>query len=95
MKRSVLNYTVDMGMFISFVAVVLTGIAKFPLLLRTLARRGLYLPSGEITFIHEWGGALMAVCILLHLILHWNWVLSSTRRIFVKKRSVTNSKISE
>ena len=87
MKRSVLNYIVDMGMFLSFVAVLLTGIVKFPILLRTLAKRGVYLPSNEITLIHEWGGAAMAACILLHLILHWNWVLSVTRRYLGKRSS--------
>lgn len=95
MKRSVLNYIVDIGMLLSFVAVLLTGIVKFPILLRMLARRGVYLPSNGITLIHEWGGAMMAAFILLHLILHWNWVLSSTKRYFGKKCSSHNSKIVE
>jgi hypothetical protein len=86
MKRSLLNYIVDMGMLLSFVAVLLTGISKFPILLQTLAKRGVYFPSNEITLIHKWGGTAMAACILLHLILHWNWVLSATRS-YLGKRS--------
>ena len=95
MKRSLLNYTIDMGMLLSFVAVILTGMVKFPILLRMLAKRGVYLPSSEITLIHEWGGAMMAVFILLHLILHWNWVCSTTKRFFTKKSGVHNSKTTE
>jgi hypothetical protein len=91
MKRTALNYIIDMGMLLSFIAVLLTGIFKFPILLRMLARRGVYLPSNGITLVHEWAGALMAVCILLHLILHWKWVLSLTKRIFSRNRS-TNYK---
>jgi len=91
MQRSVLNYIVDMGMLLSFVAVLFTGIGKFPILLRTLAKRGVYLPSNEITLIHEWGGAVMAFLILLHLILHWNWVLSSTKRYLAKGSSSSNT----
>ena len=95
MKRTVLNYWIDIGMLLSFVAVLLSGIVKFPILLRMLARRGVYLPSNEITLIHEWGGALMAAFILLHLILHWKWVLSSTKRLFTKKSVSHNSRIME
>ncbi len=95
MKRSVFNYTVDIGMLLSFVAVLLTGISKFPILLRMLAKRGVYVPSNEITLIHEWGAALMAAFILLHLILHWKWVLSSTKRYFGNRRSSHNSKLME
>jgi hypothetical protein len=85
MRRSVLNYTVDMGMLLAFVAVFITGIAKFPILLRLLARNGVYLPSHEITLIHEWGGAAMAVFILVHLVLHWRWIMSSTGRLWKGK----------
>jgi hypothetical protein len=95
MKRSLINYTVDVGMLISFVAVLFTGIVKFPMLLRMLAKRGVYLPSSEITIVHEWGGVMMALFIMLHLILHWKWLASSTKRFFTKKSGVHNSKITE
>jgi hypothetical protein len=81
-KRNALNYAVDMGMLLSFAAVLMTGIAKYPLLLRLLARNGVYLPSSEITLIHEWGGAVLAVFTLVHLVLHWRWMMSATRRLW-------------
>ena len=81
MQRSSLNYIIDLGLLISFAAVLLTGIVKFPILIRVLARSGVYLPSGEITLIHEWGGVALALFTLLHLALHWKWMVSTTRRI--------------
>jgi hypothetical protein len=95
MKRSAVNYIVDMGMLLSFIAVLFSGIVKFPILLRLLARRGVYLPSNEITLVHEWGGAVMAAFILLHLILHWKWVLSTTKRFFVRIPRVHDSQNKE
>jgi hypothetical protein len=80
MKRTTLNYLVDLGLILSFTAVLLTGIMKFPILLRGLARRGFYLPSNEIALVHQWGGAALAAFSLFHLVLHWKWVAFTTRR---------------
>jgi hypothetical protein len=85
MKRGTLNYFIDLGLILSFSAVLFTGVAKFPILLHFLARQGIYLPSNQITLIHEWGGAALALFTLLHLVLHWKWVTATTRRLFKKE----------
>jgi hypothetical protein len=78
-------------MLLSFLAVVVTGIGKFPILLRFLAKNGVYLPSSGITLIHTWGGVAMTALILVHLVLHWKWVVSVTRRFLAGKRRKSGS----
>jgi thiosulfate reductase cytochrome b subunit len=32
--------------------------------------------------LHEWGGLVMGAALVIHVILHWKWVVNVTRRIF-------------
>ena len=41
-----------------------------------------YLPYEVFEVVHEWGGFLFAILIVVHLILNWNWVKTN----FFKKR---------
>ncbi len=86
MKRTTLNYIVNLGLLTAFSVVFLTGIGKFPLLLRFLARYRIYLPSNQITLVHEWGGVTLGSFILLHIVLHWKWIVTVTCQYWKKKR---------
>jgi hypothetical protein len=79
MNRAKLNYLIDLGLFITFILVALTGIIKFPLF-------GL----GKIYFknmhlIHDWSGIVLTALVLIHLILHWRVIKSMTKSFFRKK----------
>ena len=41
--------------------------------------------------LHTWGGVIMIVVALAHLIYHWHWVVSMTRRVF--RDIFSNSKV--
>jgi quinol-cytochrome oxidoreductase complex cytochrome b subunit len=43
----------------------------------------LALTRGDWIDIHEWTAVALLVVIGLHLILHWRWIVSVTRRMFV------------
>jgi len=75
MNRPKLNYIVDIGMAISFVIVAVTGILKLP----ALGGR-----TRDYMLLHDWAGVVLAVFVLLHLILHWNWIYCMTKGIFKK-----------
>ena len=75
MNRPKLNYIVDIGMAISFVIVAVTGILKLP----ALGGR-----TRDYMLLHDWAGVVLAVFVLLHLILHWNWIICMTKGIFKK-----------
>ena len=76
MNKLKLNYFVDIGMAIAFVIVTVTGILKLPAL------------GGQTEaymFLHDWSGVVLAAFVLLHLILHWNWIVCMTKSCIFKK----------
>lgn len=75
MNRAMLNYFVDLGMAVSFAIVAVTGILKLPAFGR----------AREYMLLHDWAGIILAIFVLLHLLLHWNWIKSMTKS-FVFKR---------
>jgi hypothetical protein len=80
MNKAKLNYFVDMLLAVAFVLVAITGILKFPGWFGYLQ-----LPWRTLSKIHDWSGIAMAVLVLIHLILHWNWIVSMTKSIFKGK----------
>jgi uncharacterized membrane protein len=90
MKRNTLNYLVDVGMAVFFILAALTGLLKFQAIPRFLVRYNIYLPTYLITTIHKWAGLLLAGSALVHLILHWKWLVRTTKTVFQKK-SVSDS----
>ena len=82
MKRPTANYIIDMGMGVFFILAALTGILKFQAIPRFLVRYNIYLPTYAITAIHKWAGLLLAGSALAHLILHWKWLVRTTKSTF-------------
>lgn len=81
-NRTTLQYLIDLGMVISFVLVLITGLLKFPA----------FDPSRELLFeyslifltVHDWSGLTLAVLALTHVILHWRWIKSMSRKMLRK-----------
>jgi len=76
MNKPLLNYFIDLGMAVSFVLVAVTGILKLP------ALNG---RTRDFMLLHDWSGIVLAVFVLLHLILHWNWIKCMTKNCVFKK----------
>lgn len=95
MERNVLKYILDIGLGISFLIVALTGIFKFSgfreFIGVSLAYRDPPMPL--ISALHDWSGVVMAVIVLVHLILNWEWIVGMTKGFFV--RNSEESKISK
>jgi hypothetical protein len=79
------NYIVDVLLALSFLAVTLTGILKFPGLIPALGLSYRDLPMVFLSNLHDWSGIAMAVLVLIHLILHWNWIVTFTKKIFISE----------
>jgi len=86
MEKNIWKYILDVGLGISFLIVALTGIFKFSGFREffgiTLGYRDSPMPL--ISFFHDWSGVVMAVIVLLHLILNFDWIVSMTKSFFVK-----------
>ena len=89
MKRTTLNYFIDVGMAFSFLLSAVSGILKLRAIPRFLVRYDVYFPTYTITELHKWAGAILAGSVLVHLILHWKWLVLITKTMLRKKEGAT------
>lgn len=82
MQKATLNYIVDLGLFLSFLAVAATGILKISLVARSING----LPFNVITPLHDISGVVLVLLALVHLVLHWDWIVCMTKGFFSRKK---------
>lgn len=86
MNRSKINYIVDFLALSSFVITAFSGLAiKF--FMPSGIRQGRFqeflgMEKGIWSEIHDWFGILFIVFVLVHLVLHWDWIICMTKNIF-------------
>ena len=85
-KRTVVNYFVDIGMLIAFVLVVITGIFKWPSLLPALGIPYSAVPLAAFTYIHDWAGLILSILAIIHVVLHWKWIVAMTKKMFSRNK---------
>ena len=87
MDKNKIKYFVDFGLLISFLIVTVTGIFKFGSLLRAVGIDPAYseLPMRAISAWHDWSGVALALLVLIHLILNFDWIVATTKCFFKKK----------
>jgi len=87
MNKAKLNYWIDVGLAISFFICFITGLIKWPGLIRiigTSAYRTLHFRN--ISLLHDWSGLIMGLLVIIHLALHWKWIVYMTKNLFSKKK---------
>lgn len=86
MNRTFLNYFIDVGLTITFILVFFTGILKWPGLVLWFGFSYSNFPMRAFSLIHDWSGLIMSLLVFVHIILHWNWIIATTKKIFSKKK---------
>ena len=90
MEKSKINYIVDVLMAISFFVAAITGLVMFFFLPSGVQRGGYQEFLGIIKHIwvdiHNWAGIILIILVIIHLILHWNWVVFMTINICSKSK---------
>jgi uncharacterized protein with FMN-binding domain len=71
------NYAIDAGMLIAFLACGLTGLAKMPQFALPIPLE-LY---GAVSFLHDWSGIASVALIIVHFVLHAKWFGTMTARL--------------
>ncbi|MBN2457696.1 DUF4405 domain-containing protein [Candidatus Woesearchaeota archaeon] len=92
MDKTKLNYAIDAGLAISFTASLITGLVKWPGLSAALGIRHRIVQDSIATPIHDISGMVMAALVLVHLVLHWRWICSVTKRIFMGEKKPNTAK---
>ena len=96
MSKNRLNFWIDILMFIDMLIISLIGLLiKYVLPPGTGGRHGGWGEGKALTFIgmsrHEWGDVhfILAIVLLallvIHIILHWNWIVYQIKCTFKKK----------
>ena len=87
MNKAKLNYWIDIGLAISFFICFITGLIKWPGLIKiigTSAYRTLHVRN--ISMLHDWSGLIMGLLVLIHLALHWKWIVCMTKDMVFRKK---------
>ena len=83
MNRTKLNYWIDIGLAISFFVCFYTGLVKWPGLVNIIGISAYKVLSFKnISMLHNWSGLLMGLLVIIHLALHWKWIVSVTKNMF-------------
>ena len=85
MDKVKIKYFVDIGLAMSFLISVITGIIKFPGLTKYFTSIYRVITPFYMAKIHDWSGIAMAFLVFVHLALNWKWIVVMTKNIFVKK----------
>ena len=87
MDRLKLDYFIDLGLFVSFLLVFVTGVIKYrPFGLHEV------LSFPGIRAVHDLSGIVMGILVLVHLFLHWEWIVNTTKCLFKKEEEVCEDK---
>jgi hypothetical protein len=85
MNLQIAKWVVDIGLLVSFLVTVVTGIFKFTLLMRMLGLTQLVFPLALMSDVHDWSGIILIVFVGLHLFLNRGWIWSMTKKIVYGK----------
>jgi hypothetical protein len=88
MKKNVLNYWVDVGIGVSFVLSAASGLV-FLLPAGSSSGSGI-LGIGYLVWnqLHTWSSLGLVAGVLAHLMLHWKWIASMTRKMLPPAREL-------
>ncbi len=81
-NKAWINYFVDLGLVVGFVVCGITGIIKWPGLLKAFEVSRASIPISNITTMHDYSGALILMLAIVHVWLHLGWMISMTKRLF-------------
>jgi len=86
MNKLLLNYWIDVGLAISFFACFITGLIKWPGIVKIIGTSAYQvLHVRNISTLHDFSGLIMGLLVLVHLVLHWKWIVAVTKSIFKRK----------
>jgi len=87
MNRTKLNYWIDIGLALSFFTCFYTGLVKWPGLIKMIGVSAYKtLHFSNISRLHDISGLIMGLLVIVHLALHWKWIVCVTKSMFKKEK---------
>ncbi|HRZ95265.1 MAG TPA: DUF4405 domain-containing protein [Candidatus Moranbacteria bacterium] len=86
MNKPKINYLVDFLTLVSFLITAVSGLA-IKLFMPSGVRQGrlqefLGIQKGAWSEVHDWFGIIFIILVVIHFILHWDWIVCMTKNIF-------------
>lgn len=93
MSKNTWKYITDIGLLISGLLVIITGIIKFKTFLALFGATMNYaeLPMRFLSRTHDWAGIAMTILVILHLVLNWDWIVATTKGYFKRNEEEIKS----
>jgi hypothetical protein len=85
-SRALIKYCIDLGLFVTAVVCIITGLVKFPELIRYVALSGVVLPYNELSLVHDYSGIILIILVLFHVAFNAKWMTEMTRTILKGNR---------
>jgi hypothetical protein len=90
MNKSKIDYFVDMIALVSFLVTAITGLVIMIFLPPSEGRGGVHnylfgYGRHDWGAIHDLAGVIMIIAVLIHLVLHWRWIVNMTKGLFKKE----------
>jgi hypothetical protein len=76
MRKAMRNYWLDVVM-----ALLALGVGISALLLWVVLPQGYFATRLLWIDIHKWTGLALSITVLLHVVLHWGWLVRMTKRV--------------
>ncbi len=90
MIKNKINFIVDALAFVAFLVVAKTGLIMFFFLPDGVQRGGYQefwgISKRTYVDIHNWAGIILIILVIFHLILHWQWIVSTVKNLFRKQQ---------
>jgi len=92
MTKNKLNILIDFLAALCFLIVAKTGLIVFFFFPEGIIRGGRQeffgIAKKTYTGIHNWAGIIFIILIILHIVLHWNWIINTIKNTFKKDKRV-------
>lgn len=86
MNKAKINYIIDFILLLFFVGTAITGLIIFFFMPSGVRRGGsqnfIGIVKGTWTDVHNWLGIVMIVIAVIHIVLHWKWIVCLTKNVF-------------
>lgn len=91
MNKQKTNYIIDLLALVSFIIAAISGLV-IRFFMPSGVRQGrlqefLGIQKGVWSEIHDWAGILLIIFAIIHLILHWDWIVCMTKNMFQSNKS--------
>lgn len=79
-NKTIINYILNWSIFLIGLLNFVTGIMRFSRILSFIVIRIGPMDTNLLNTIHRWSGLAAGILILVHIILHWRWIASISKK---------------